>query len=96
MSEIVNEFKRRLASEASDHSGRCRGLDVLFQDIDSFLTHYIIAESRITQLEAALRDIKKWTPGSDCYCLTDEEASTPGGKTCPACIAEEALKGKGG
>lgn len=40
-------------------------------------------------LRGALKKTKGW---SECYCLSDEEASVPGGMTCPTCIAQEALE----
>lgn len=38
----------------------------------------------LKKLRQGLKEIAKWSP---CYCLTDEESSTVGGKTCPTCIA---------
>lgn len=40
-------------------------------------------------LRDALFEVTGWA--SDCYCLSEEEASSPGGKTCPGCVAKEAL-----
>lgn len=40
-------------------------------------------------LREALFEVTGWA--SDCYCLSEEEASSPGGKTCPGCVAKEAL-----
>ena len=49
------------------------------------------AEGRASRdgLREALFEVTGWA--SDCYCLSEEEASSPGGKTCPGCVAKEAL-----
>ena len=38
----------------------------------------------------AFEEILSWIDG--CYCLTEEEASKTGGKTCPNCIAKSFLE----
>ena len=40
----------------------------------------------------AFEEILSWIDG--CYCLTEEEASKTGGKTCPNCIAKSFLEGR--
>lgn len=52
-------------------------------------SEYENLKSTITKLLEYMKLIQDW---SDCYCMTEEESSKPGGITCPTCIANQALE----
>lgn len=63
-------------------------LKTVTSDLETTRSALAAAKAEIEGYRGALGEIKQW---AKCFCLLEDEVCEPGGRTCPTCLAEEAL-----